>query len=271
MQRFKVGNVLLTATGVEKHRGLRELVAQSDLVADADSSVARAADNVDIELHADELGLSLKWNRPSQSAGVGSPHETLRYHIDVAKLVNNFRSFPAPKQGAFNQALGKKSRHIIDATGGWGGDALLMCTQGYSVTLIERQPIMALMLADAMRRLARTEWALDNNVGVPSVVQGDSITELARIAGRSDCVYLDPMFPPKKKRSAAVNKNMQLLHWLVGQDMDAAELVETAIAAGANRVVVKRPDYAVPLYTKPSVQFSSKLVHYDVYLATEKH
>ena len=232
----------------------------SGFIAQHNSNVVGEIESASLLLQAKHDGLHLQWNKDGK--------KPLNFYIDVIKVVNQLRSYPAPKQGAFNQALGKKSQHIIDATGGWGGDALLMCTQGYQVTLLERNPVMALMLKDAMTRLSQTEWAIDNDVVTPKVVLADSVIYFSNneINESVDCVYLDPMFPPKKKKKAAVNKQMQLLQWVVGQDLDASSLVESALAAGAPRIAVKRPDYAEPLYRKPSNQFSSKLVHYDVYL-----
>jgi len=227
------------------------------------SSIDEGSSQVDLVLSAKDNGLCLQWNSVSA--------KPLFFNIDVEKIVKQLRSFPAPKQGAFNQALGKKTRTVIDATGGWGGDAILMCCQGYDVSVIERQPIMALMLVDAMQRLSQTNWAVDNGVKVPSVIHanaGDYFSSKVSKDDISDCVYLDPMFPPKKKKSAAVNKQMQLLQWLVGEDEDASELLNIVLESGVKRVSVKRPDYAEPLLKKPSNQFSSKLVHYDVYLAS---
>lgn len=193
----------------------------------------------------------------------------LKYYIDVDKFTQQQRTYPAAKQGAFNQALGKKTKRILDATAGWGGDALLMCAQGYAVTMIERNPIMALLLNDAMRRLAMSEWAQDNQLSVPCVIHADAISFLQQKNAEIDCIYLDPMFPPKRKRSAAVNKRLQLLQWMVGSDIDASQLLKNAINFPCSRVVVKRPDYAEPLIANPSQQYSSKLVHYDVYLKSQ--
>lgn len=216
-------------------------------------------------LNNTQKGFVLTWNK--------SGEKPLLLNIDVNKVVNQLRSFPAAKQGAFNQALGKRTRSVIDATGGWGGDALLMCTQGYQVTILERNPVMALLLSDAMQRLGQTSWAQDNEVRVPKVIEVNAVDYFNSKSALDEsivenCVYLDPMFPPKKKKKAAVNKQMQLLQWMVGEDVDATELVTSSLNAGAQRVAVKRPDYAKPLYRKPSIQFSSKLVHYDVYLIT---
>lgn len=202
--------------------------------------------------------LTLQW----QSAANGK----LGFVIDVESLVKQYHSFPIPKQGAFNQALGKKTKTVIDASGGWGGDALLMAMQGYQVTVIERQPVMALLLQDAFSRFARTDWVQRNNVAKPSVLFANAERLFANKEITADCVYFDPMFPPKPKKSAAVNKRMQLLQWLVGQDIDASEVLQTVLGAGLPRIAIKRPSHAQPLIDKPSAQFSSKLVHYDVYL-----
>jgi 16S rRNA (guanine1516-N2)-methyltransferase len=212
---------------------------------------------VDLELIKEANGLNLIWNNGNQ--------KPLKYHLDFIKLVDQLRSFPAPKQGAFNQALGKKSRSVIDATGGWAGDAMLMCLQGYKVTVIERLPIMAAFIEEAFSRLAKSEYAANNPIVVPTILWGNATDVLANFAGEADCVYLDPMFPVKKKKKAASNKQMQFLQWLAGPDSDASEV---ALMAKLHfpRLAVKRPDHAEPLLTAPVVQFSSKLVHYDVYM-----
>ena len=48
--------------------------------------------------------------------------------------------------------------------------------------------------------------------------------------------------------------------------MDKTELFEAALSATGKRVVVKSPDYAEPLGSKPNESFGSKLLRYDVYL-----
>ena len=212
---------------------------------------------VDLQLSRVDGRLTLAWNRPEQ--------KTTHYCLEFEKSTRQLRSFPAPKQGAFNQALGKKSKSIIDATGGWGGDAMLMCLQGYVVTVIERLPIMAALLSDAFEHLGKSKWAIENDIHVPIVLCGDAAQVLPSLAGTADCIYLDPMFPSKKKKKAAVNKYMQLLQWLAGADHDASEVANIA-RDHFPRLAVKRPHHAVPLIDKPSTQFSSKLVHFDVYL-----
>lgn len=227
-----------------------------------------------LRLTSTSQGIQVEWFEQNTGRRKAKP---LKFHIDINKVFSSHKTFPAPKQGALNQALGKKTKRVIDATAGWGGDALLMCSQGYQVTLIERNPIMALLLKDAMQRLQNTQWAEQNSIFVPQIVEGDAITVLAKGEIEADCVYLDPMFPAKKKQSAAVKKNMQLLQWLVGNDEDANDLVQAAKNGGYARFTVKRPHHAEPLSgvndnkkMVPNERFSSKLVHYDVYLNTNR-
>ena len=177
------------------------------------------------------------------------------------------RSFPAPKQGALAQALGK-SKTIVDATTGWGQDSLFMFRMGYHVLCMERSPIMAVLLAEAFERLAHCDWVQNLNLTVPLLLQGNAIELLETLAMPPDCIYLDPMFPPKRKKSALAKKSMQILHELIGQDEDKALLFAAALHATHKRVVVKCPDYAEPLGGKPQQSFSGKLVRYDVYLKT---
>ena len=217
-------------------------------------------DAVQLKLSQDEYGhLLLAWYKEGQK-------KPTLYTLDFTSELRSLRSFPAPKQGAFNQALGSKTRCVLDATAGWGGDAMLMSTQGYDVTMMERNPLMALLLEQGVSHLRKLVEQSGSLLKPPKVIYGDGIEMMQSHAKTVDCVYLDPMFPPKRKKTAAANKQMQLLQWMLGQDHDAAQLVEQALNHGAKRVAVKRPSYAEPLFRKPDDQFSSKLVHYDVYL-----
>jgi len=249
MQFVKLKHASVSICGAETCSVLAELVQSCELLEDPSW--------IDLELAREVDGLHLTWNRALE--------KPLKFHLDFEKLVRHQRSFPAPKQGAFNQALGKKTKSVIDATGGWAGDAMLMCMQGYQVTIIERLPIMVALIKDALLRLAESDWAVSNAIVTPVVLSGDAATLLPELSAQGECVYLDPMFPEKKKKKSASNKQMQLLQWLAGADSDANN-----VAAIANqyfsRLAVKRPDHAEPLLAKPSTQFSSKLVHYDVYL-----
>lgn len=78
-------------------------------------------------------------------------------------------------------------------------------------------------------------------------------------------IYLDPMFPHRDK-SALVKKEMRLFRPLVGDDLDADELLDAALALASHRVVVKRPRKA-PAIAGGNVSFSleGNAGRFDVY------
>lgn len=83
---------------------------------------------------------------------------------------------------------------------------------------------------------------------------------------RPHVVYLDPMFPERKK-SAQVKKEMQSFHQVVGSDMDANDLLAPALDLALSRVVVKRPKIAPYLAERePDHQIIGKSSRYDIYI-----
>jgi 16S rRNA (guanine1516-N2)-methyltransferase len=185
--------------------------------------------------------------------------------VDIEPRSGEQRSWPAPKQGALAQALGRKTRTVVDATTGWGQDSLHIFRMGYELLCIERSTVMAELLADGFQRLAEQDWMQKLNLQPPRLLAGNAIELLAALETQPDCIYLDPMFPPKRKKSALARKSMRVLHDLLGDDQDKEQLFAAALTAAGKRVVVKSPDYAEPLGGKPNESFQGKLLRYDVY------
>lgn len=151
----------------------------------------------------------------------------------------------------------------VDATAGLGEDAFLLAAAGFEVLLFERDPVIAALLSDALDR-ARDAPATAPVACRMRLAGFDSVEGLARLPRRPDVVYLDPMFPERRK-SAAVKKKFQLLHHLERPCEDAATLMEAACAARPRKIVVKRPVKGPFLAeVKPSYQVVGKAVRYDV-------
>lgn len=151
----------------------------------------------------------------------------------------------------------------VDATAGLGEDSLLLAASGFSVTMFERDPVIAALLRDALERAA-ADPALAEVVARMELVEGDSVAALRSLPEPPDVVFLDPMFPERTK-SAAVKKKFQLLHRLEAPCDDEAELLDAALAAGPRKVVIKRPPKGPWLAgAKPSHSLSGKAVRYDV-------
>lgn len=187
--------------------------------------------------------------------------------VEIEPRPGEQRSWPAPKQGALAQALGRKTRSVVDATAGWGQDSLAIFRMGYELLCIERSPVMAEMLADGWFRLSGLDWMQRLTLQPPKLITGNAIELLPELKSRPDCIYLDPMFPPKRKKSALARKSMSILHELVGADLDKEQLFNAAISAAGKRVVVKSPDDAEPFVGKPDECFRSRLLRYDVYFS----
>lgn len=169
------------------------------------------------------------------------------------------RASPSKKQ-PLGRAVGRTTRTVLDATAGWGVDTRRLCAMGYSVTAVERHPVMAVLLEDAAGRAARVGISK-----VPRIVAADAIDYLAGRPGQWDCIYLDPMFPPKRRVSTLAKRPMRLLRDLAGDDPDRRQLFDAACASAARRVVVKRPDHSAPVFGDPGEIVAGKLVCYDVY------
>ena len=185
--------------------------------------------------------------------------------VDIEPRSGEQRSWPSPKQGALAQALGRKTRTVVDATTGWGQDSLHIFRMGYELLCIERSPVMEELLVDGFKRLSEKDWMQKLNLQPPRLLGGNAIELLATLETQPDCIYLDPMFPPKRKKSALARKSMRVLHDLLGDDQDKEQLFAAALSAAGKRVVVKSPDYAKPLGGKPNESFQGKLLRYNVY------
>jgi 16S rRNA (guanine1516-N2)-methyltransferase len=148
---------------------------------------------------------------------------------------------------------------LLDATAGLGYDAFMLALAGFQVTAVERVEMIARLAEDGVRRarLERPSLAM-------RVIVGDA--REAIVTERPAVVYMDPMYPPKRRASALPPKEMQFVRSLAGDDPDSRELFRVAIAH-ATRVVVKRPHYAEPFDT-PSHSIESKLVRFDVFTRT---
>jgi len=158
------------------------------------------------------------------------------------------------------RAIGKKAGLVIDATAGFGMDSVLLARLGHHVLAIERNPVIFALLEDAVRRAEEANLLLAISEGLLRFEEGDAISILHHISPAPAVVYVDPMFPAKRKQSALPRKHIQLLKELVGEDGDSCELLEAALSCGCPRVVVKRPHHAPPLMAKPASRIETKLI-----------
>ena len=154
---------------------------------------------------------------------------------------------------------------VLDATAGLGRDAFVLASLGCSVTMSERQPIIAALLEDGLARAAH-DAEVAPIAAQMRLLQGNAIELMQHWQGEPpQVIYLDPMFPHRDK-SALVKKEMRLFRPLVGDDLDAPALLQAALDLATHRVVVKRPRKAPIIEgAKPSYALEGKSSRYDIY------
>jgi 16S rRNA (guanine1516-N2)-methyltransferase len=177
------------------------------------------------------------------------------------------------RQAGHNEPLGRAvgvgkrpGLQVVDATAGLGRDSFVLADLGCEVTMLERSPAAFALLRDGLRRAASSgdPW-LQTVSGRMRLHYIDSPEWLAAHPNSVDVVYLDPMFPERKK-SARVKKEMWLFQQLIDGPGDEELLLETALDAAHWRVVVKRPIKAQSLPGPASHHaLRGKTIRYDVY------
>lgn len=178
------------------------------------------------------------------------------------------RKFGGGRGEAIAKAIGIKQDYlpsVIDATAGLGRDAFVLAAIGCRVSLVERHPVVRLLLQDGLQRAYQDEEIGEMMQQNMQLLPTKHITELAQQGQQADVVYLDPMYPHKAK-SALVKKEMRVFQALVGADEDADYLLDPALKIAQKRVVVKRPDYAQFLAQKiPHFSRETKNHRFDIY------
>jgi 16S rRNA (guanine1516-N2)-methyltransferase len=214
----------------------------------------------DLALLAGPEGLELRSGHRAHEPGV-------RVDLSVRRVTakDRGRRGHTNAQQPLRRALGRRPRFVVDATAGFGDDAIALASWGHRVLAVERSPVMAALLADGLQR-ARAEPGLAEIAGRITLLCAEAKVALRDLDRPPDVVYVDPMYASARSRSALPRKKIQLLRRLVGSDADASDLIEHARAAGARRIVVKRALRAEPIFGSPSERHLGKLVRYDVYV-----
>lgn len=188
--------------------------------------------------------------------------------VDFSDAKLNYRANSSIRNQNIARALGLKGGQrptVLDATAGLGKDAFLMASLGCEVSLLERSAVVHALLADGLNRaeyygkeIAAILLRMDLRFGDLLAFEAD--------AKQFDVIYLDPMFPERRK-SAKVKKDMALLQQLLGHQSDGAQLLECAKRLAKKRVVVKRAKLSPHLGPdKPDIEFKGSSSRYDVYL-----
>lgn len=188
----------------------------------------------------------------------------------------------------------------LDATAGFGHDSLILASTGAQVTMLEREPLLALLLLAEQRMMSKEpNWqklmsrltikniASEEYLAMVNKTTAALLNEKSHLADdvtarQFDVIYLDPMFPEdsytdrKTGKGAKVGKHMQALHGLVAPPNEAAELALFLLAqqllehrseGSSKRLVIKRPINAPTLAQQiPNEYWQNDVVRFDGYL-----
>ncbi len=176
------------------------------------------------------------------------------------------RSLAGKQQGIIKACQPKPGLRIIDATAGWGRDAAILTYCGANVLMLERHPVMAALLQDALMRFKPSA-----KQGQLSLLYSNAVDYLQALSDQDfpDLIYIDPMHPERQK-TALVKKDMQILQHLIGPDKDAQSLIQLAKNRAKKRVVVKWPQYE-PALLPAQRSISGKTVRFDIYSINSPH
>lgn len=196
----------------------------------------------------------------------------------LAGKKNHRRKFGGGKNQPLARAVGIKAAvlpTILDATAGMGGDAFVFATLGCKVIMLERSSVVSALLKDALIRANKfAKGDVLNAIKNLSLINEDSASfllnsKLKNSRPHVDTIYMDPMYPEKKKK-AATKKEMAALQNLLGADLDSSNLLNMALKVARLRVVVKRPINAPNIEltsgVKPTICIKSPNTRYDIYL-----
>lgn len=205
-----------------------------------------------------------------QGLGICIPAQAKKpYYVDFYSVNMAYRSAKSQQQ---NELIVRACRikslerpsTIVDATAGFGRDAFILASSGFTVSMIERHPVIAALLAEGLAKI--NDDALKARLTLCCADSHAYLKKLSAAVDKPDVIYLDPMFAIK--RQAKVKKDLQVLQILLDDTPDDSNiLLPLAVQAAARRVVVKRPIEAAPLNNQtPTFSLLGKQIRFDIYV-----
>ena len=226
--------------------------------------------------NAQDDALELKW--------LNDTNKEKPYRIDFSSYLS--KRMDTAKTELISRSIGKvdSQSYVIDFTAGIGRDSMTLAAAGHNVIMIERNPILFVLLNDALGRLKTEYSSISDRIHLlkydSSTLAADKLSQLKLNDIQSDklTVYLDPMYADDSGvgKKALVKKETQMLHRIVGSyegndEVNNSNLMNCAIDVATNRIVVKRALNAKPLCNfKAHHQIVGKTQRFDVYLKNQK-
>jgi 16S rRNA (guanine1516-N2)-methyltransferase len=208
---------------------------------------ARApAVSADIEIAAGPGGLTLC--RRGEPGGV---------NLDLGDLDRRLRQ--GGRLAIARACAARPGLRVLDGMAGLGYDAAVLACRGSIVTACEASSLVYRVLVDGMARVQ----SRFGHGGRVACVHGDVVEQLA--TGEVwDVVYLDPMFPARRKGALPKRRAQVLANAAAPLAIAVEELLERALPRARERVVVKRRARDASVGA-PDWRIAGSSVRFDVY------
>lgn len=194
--------------------------------------------------------------------------QNFSFQIDFDSAEIQHRIHPLTSTCDVVKAIEGKSKDklkVADLTAGLGIDSFTLASCGHTLYAVEQNPMVYWLLYDGLQRAKQDPQSPAHRI---TLWHGNNINFIDKLNQLDiDVIYLDPMFPERKK-SAKVKKNMQLLHQVVGHQIsqDDALLAQMLKIKPCKKIVVKRPAKGDFLnHSKPTSQRIGKSSRFDIY------
>ena len=147
-----------------------------------------------------------------------------------------------------------KNSTILDCTAGLGRDGVLLSRLGYDVTMIEKNPILILMLNNYLSRTKDIKARL---------LYGDSLSYIRLAKKKFDYIYIDFMF--EKKNNAKPSKYDLFLRSINYNENNKLDFIKEMINYCKKRIVVKEPIKSQSKINDCDFEIKTKLIKYKIF------
>ena len=147
-----------------------------------------------------------------------------------------------------------KNSTILDCTAGLGRDGILLSKLGHDVTMIEKNPILIIMLNNYLSRAKDIKARL---------LYGDSLSYIRIAKKKFDYIYIDFMF--EKKNNAKPSKYDLFLRSINYNENNKLNFIEEMINYCKKRVIVKEPIKSKSGIIDCDFEIKTKLIKYKIF------
>ena len=186
-------------------------------------------------------------------------------HVDFLKGSLGWRLKRRDHETLLKKAIGKKNKNltIFDGTAGFLSDSLIFLALGHKVIACEQSKVLFLLLNDAINR-AKIELSFLDNL---NLIHGNAL-DAYKNTQNIDVIYLDPMYPAKKKNASRSGSMSDIKSILKLENIENLEdkVFFDFKKNKFKKIVLKRPIKSKIIDDSLNYQIKGKSTRFDVYI-----